>query len=419
MNINIGSFLKKVFVPIIIQATIITHCFSQSDTIWTKTYGGNEIDWCYSGNQTTDGGYILIGWTYSYGAGDRDAWLIKTDSEGDTTWTKTYGGSERDVGYSVQQTTDGGYIISGSTYSYGIGWSDVWLIKTNSEGETTWTKTYDESRGEGRSVKQTSDGGFIIIGSGDWLIKTDSLGDTLWTRNYNIWEGNDIQLISEGGYIITGITGDSLGGSDSNVALLRIDAEGDTLWSKAYGGSYDDNGRSVQQTNDGGFLIVGTSQYSLMTNALILRTDLNGDSLWSSTSDNFGWAYSVRQTTDEGFIIAGVLNSDVWLLKLSQDTINIDVDNDIHIPITHVLKQNYPNPFNPTTKISFELRYSEYVDISIYNIDGDFVERIVNNRLNAGVHFVDWDASNVSSGVYFYRIKTNSFTKTKKCLVIK
>ena len=110
------------------------------DTIWTKTFGGSDDDGCYSGQSTKDEGYIITGYTRSFGSSERDVWLIKTNSFGDTLWTKTFGGSNDDIGYSVQQTTDGGYIITGNTLSFGAGSNDVLLIKTDSSSNIQWTK---------------------------------------------------------------------------------------------------------------------------------------------------------------------------------------------------------------------------------------------------------------------------------------
>jgi ABC-type cobalt transport system substrate-binding protein len=118
------------------------------DTLWTKTFGGSNDDYGRSVQQTTDGGYVIGGYTSSYGNGSADVWLIKTDADGDTLWTQTYGGSNGDAGYSVQQTTDGGYVIGGYTSSYGNGSGDVWLIKTDSNGDSLWTKTFGGSDGD-------------------------------------------------------------------------------------------------------------------------------------------------------------------------------------------------------------------------------------------------------------------------------
>jgi len=152
-----------------------------AEAAWSKTFGGSDFDSAASVQQTSDGGYIIAGGTLSYGAGMDDVWLIKTDSSGDVAWNKTFGGSDYDYGSSVQQTSEGGYIIAGFTSSYGAGRRDVWLIKTDSSGDAAWNKTFGGSDHDtARSVRQTSDGGYIIAGdtvsygAGDrdiWLIK--------------------------------------------------------------------------------------------------------------------------------------------------------------------------------------------------------------------------------------------------------
>ena len=181
--------MHKIILTILLFVFWAVPAFAQ-ETLWSRTYGdgGSEADYSRSVQQTTDGGYIVAGDTWSFGAGGYDVLLIKTNSTGDTLWSRTYGGSSNDEGYSVQQTTDGGYIVAGCTNSFGAGIYDVYLIKTNSTGDIVWTRTYGGTKwDEGFSVQQIP-GGYIVaggtnsFGAGDWdvyLIKTNSIGGTL------------------------------------------------------------------------------------------------------------------------------------------------------------------------------------------------------------------------------------------------
>ena len=331
---------------------------SYGDTLWTKTFGGEGWEQGHSVQQTTDGGYIITGSTNSYGSGDFDVYLIKTDSNGDTSWTKTFGGEYNDEGWSVQQTTDGGYIITGSFNSFGSTSNDVYLIKTNEEGATLWTEIFGGGgNDQGYSVQQTTDGGYIIAGNTNsfgagntdiYLIKTDSNGDSLWSETYggNGWDmGYSIQQTTDGGYIITGYT-NSYSPGDFDVYLVKTDNNGNLLWDKVYVDYFDDIGYSVQQTTDGGYIITGlntyrTYDYHEYENVYLIKTDSNGDALWTKLlggGDN-DVGYSIQQTTDGGYIITGYSQTsgigngskDVCLIKTDENGI-ITFTTEIPVP---------------------------------------------------------------------------------------
>jgi hypothetical protein len=233
---------------------------SNGDTVWTKNYIGNHGT---SVKQTADGGYIVTGRGYN------GVCLIKTNQMGDTLWTKVFGDTG-DYGNSVQQTLDDGYIIAGKTESFGADSVDVLLLKTNANGDTVWIKTFGEGGiDRGHSVQQTNDGGYIITGytesfgngnSDVWLIKTNSMGDTLWTKTFggSIDDyGNSVQQTADGGYIITGVT--DYAPPLSDLWIIRTDAKGDTLWTKTMLGSGYYEGTFIQKTVDGGYIITGTN----------------------------------------------------------------------------------------------------------------------------------------------------------------
>ncbi len=288
------------------------------NTLWTKTFGNDSGG--YSVKQTIDGGYIIAGRIKSSNNGDKQAYLVKTDNNGDTIWTSEIGGESYEVAYSVQQTLDDGYIITGSTSSFGNGSSYVYIVKIHNNGDTLWTKAYGgENSDYGNSIQHTNDGGYIITGSTSsfgngysdvYVLKTDNNGDTLWTRTYGGEKtdfGNSIQQTNDGGYIIAGVTNSFTGNWVKEMYLIRTDNTGDTLWTKTFG--HGSGGSSVKQTNDGGYIIAGYTLYGNEYSFVkLIKTDSNGDILWEKTfgnkdTESGGW--SVQQTNDGGYIIAG------------------------------------------------------------------------------------------------------------------
>ncbi len=316
---------------------------------WRKTLGGTDVEGASAVQQTADGGFILAGYTKSYGAGSKDFWLVKTYSNGTAEWNRAFGGTDGEGARAVQQTADGGFILAGSTVSYGAGSTDVWLVKTDSDGTEEWNRTFGGTGYEvARSVQQTTDGGFILAGwigshgvgyDEAWLVKTDSNGTEEWNRTFRgtyYDRAHSVQQTTDGGFILAGWT-ESYGTGSADFWLVKTDSDGKEDWNKTFGGTNWDEAHSVQQTTDGGFILAGSvdSYGAGSTDAWLVKTDSNGTAEWTKT---FGGtqgdsAFSVRQTTDGGFILAGGTTSygagmgDFWLIKLKGEPKELLVHN--------------------------------------------------------------------------------------------
>jgi len=303
------KLMKKIILIIIVFAFI--GLSAEGQQIFQKLLGS----WggAYSGQQTMDGGYILAGvWNIdSVVSGNQNAYLIKTNDNGNIVWTKTYGTPNLDLAWDVQQTSDSGYIFTGAInlYNSGPGVSGMYLIKTNSIGDTIWTKCYGGR--QAYSVRQTNDGGYIVGGykSGMYIVKTNSFGDTTWTRSFGAATGSCelvcVRQTTDGGYVLLGYS-NSFGGS--NVYLVKTNSNGNLLWSKIYGGrTSNSSGFALEQTNDGGYIITGITNFDVY----LIKTDSIGSTQWSKSyiglTNDYG--ESVKQTTDGGYIICGYTDS--------------------------------------------------------------------------------------------------------------
>jgi type IX secretion system substrate protein len=450
---------------------------SIGDTLWTRTFGGSGADFSWCTQQTLDGGFIISG---SYDAGDDDVYLIKTDASGNLTWNKTYGGQGDDWGYSIQQTSDSGYIITGYTSSFATGSVNVYLIKTDSNGNSLWTKTLGGSANDGaRCVKQTADGGYIIAGSTGsfgigsrnvYLIKTDNNGNPLWSKTFGgsgIDEAFSVSQTIDGGYIIAGST-DGFGSGGSDVYLIKTDSNGDTLWTKTFGAIDGDYGQSVQQTFDGGYIITGWTYNfgSGIWNMYLIKTDTIGNLEWTKViSAIIASGHSIQQTTDGGYIIAGSGSSlgpghdDFYLIKTdslgnsgcndgSTTTIVITPPTQVSNPATIVTSPGtivgtptsspysggvvttlclnvgineiatnnlfliQPNPATDNFTISFEKMILNG-NVIILNIFGEnvFAESIFNEYQK------EINLKNIAGGIYFVKVFNGEKSYCKKLIV--
>ena len=303
---------------------------------WSKAYGETGNDLAFSVVETVDGGYAIAGQTYSY-ASDYDFWLVKTDANGNAQWDKTYEGAGYDVAYSLVATSDGGYALAGTTLNY-VGVGDFWLVKTDANGNEQWNKTYGGTyTDEAYSLVETSDGGYALTGyttsfgagSEDfWLVKTDMAGNMEWNKTYGgtgYDESHSLIQTADGGYAIAGST-QSYGGGD--FWFVKADANGNEQWNKTYGGTMAEAAFSIIQTIDGGYALTGvTFSYGAGSkDAWLVRTDANGNAQWNKTygGTDFDGAYSLVETSDGGYALAGYTayytDYNAWLVKTAVDT---------------------------------------------------------------------------------------------------
>jgi hypothetical protein len=292
---------------------------ADGEPVWGRTCGGAGDEMLSCIRRTSDGGYVVAGITSSLGAGGNDALLMKFDSDGNQLWTCTYGGPGMEYAQKVQQTSDGGFIVVGGTQSSGGGSWDAWLVKADAAGNEVWSRTFGGAGSDGaRGVQQLADGGYIVVGdtasSGAgaediWLCRTDAQGNELWSRTFGgsaldwAW---DIQTTGDGGYIIAGYTASC--GSPDRALLLRTDGEGDQVFCRTFGGAGVGDGIAVLQTSDGGFIVAGGMNYDLW----LLTTDGEGNGLSSLTlggPDALDMAAAVLLAPDGGCVAAGSTGS--------------------------------------------------------------------------------------------------------------
>ncbi|WBV61943.1 T9SS type A sorting domain-containing protein [Chryseobacterium camelliae] len=353
---------------------------SQAPAIeWQRTYGGTSADTHMDVQQTSDGGYIHIGASISNNGdvtgnhGNVDIWVVKTNASGDILWQKSLGGTSYDQGSSIRQTSDGGYILAGTSNSNNgdvtgnNGNKDYWVVKLNATGNIQWQKNYGGNNDDiATSIRPTSEGGYIVTGyksmapptmvGGDrkyWVVKLDSSGNIQWQNTYggeNWEEAYSIEQTTDGGYIVAGYSSSlytyvigNHGAED--YWIIKINAAGALEWQKSLGGTSSEKARAIKQAQDGGYFVVG---HSFSNNGdvtgnngdkdyWVVKLSATGNIIWQKSLGTSLWeeAVGVDSTLDGGCVVTGYAhtpkdgspnNIDYWVLKLNSSG-NIEWQN--------------------------------------------------------------------------------------------
>jgi regulation of enolase protein 1 (concanavalin A-like superfamily) len=325
----------RVFFVFLVVCLVSTFCLPfvrASSELWSQVHGSGVA---YSLASTSDGGFVLAGFAVSLENMDSSMILIKTNSNGELEWNKTFGGTGPETANCVIETFDGGFAVGGDTFSFGAGGSDFFLVKTYSTGNVEWNQTFGGTGGESvQSLIQATDGGFVLTGGTTsnsesidvWLVKTDSAGNMIWNKRFGGAETEltySLTATADGGYALCGITG-SIAEGASDFLLIKTDADGNQEWIKTYHGEKSDSAFALVEASDGGFVLVGSTNFSLesKSDVLLIKTDSSGNLQWKKTYGGEGSdsVHSLVETGD-GYTLGGFTQStgagknDFWLIK--------------------------------------------------------------------------------------------------------
>ncbi|UOK41500.1 MULTISPECIES: T9SS type A sorting domain-containing protein [Flavobacterium] len=424
---------------------------------WKRTLGGSGLDNINSIQQTLDGGYILAGSTNSSDGditsnqGGYDCWVIKLNSSGTIVWKKTFGGTGWESVLSIQQTSDGGYIFAGYSGSANgdvasvYAGTNFWVVKLDAAGTILWQKTFG---GNGQdyawSIQQTTDGGYIVAGEtnstdGDitsnvvnydgWIVKLNANGIMQWQRTLGGDNADSIYCIrqtSDGGFIL-------VGNSYGNIYIHKLNANGIPQWYEIAGGTGADIPYDIQQTVDGGYIVAGVTSSTdgdVTENHggydyWIVKFDASGGILWQKTLGGSGddRAFAIQKISDGGYIIAGMSNStngditeyhgdyDYWIVKLTSEQL---ATNDFQQENSFII---YHNPISNLATISLSLSQPENVSIHLFDLNGRFIKSLFDGDLDFGKKSIDMNTSHLTSGIYLIQIKIGRHYKTQKLIV--
>jgi uncharacterized delta-60 repeat protein len=419
------------------------------DSTWSYTFDGINADVAQCAIATADGGFAVAGYTNSLGAGSSDFLLLKFAADNRLEFLRAYGGAQSERCYSVVQTADGGYALAGSTASYGAGGQDFWLVRLDVNGDTLWTRTYGGAFFDGcqggnshdgcQDIIVTRDGNFVLAGwtssfqaqmADGLILKVSQLGDSIW--NYSIGgEGHDslfsVAELSDGQLVFAGYSRASLTSSRDFWAYGATD-RGVLQWSQTFGGAHDQECRAVGVRPGDELLFAGYTDRSGDGNrdAWLVETAPWGDSLWTAcigTPDDDDDCRALALQPDGGGFMVGTTYStgnagDIWVVRLLPDS-QLAVAPARPTPQNHALVYNYPNPFNAATTIAYELPEASDVSLSIYNLNGETVQAVEFKQQTAGKHEFMFDGHQLASGLYFVQLRGRNYSASAKMILLK
>jgi len=425
---------------------------SQGYMTWMKCFAIELVEEGFSVQQTFDGGYIiggralLITGPNPYTDNQSEIWLLKTDVNGDTVWTNTYGGNGHDYCTWVEQTSDSGYILTG-TMNSGRSYppncfleytqsatEHAFLMKTDHLGEVTWTKTFQVGSYDS-CVLQTADGGYVLAGmvvSNDqpdiYLVKTDSMGDTLWTqtigRSDSLEFARAVREMSDG-YVIAGHIGPMPVASVDGL-VVKTDFSGQVLWMNNYDVSLSDVVNSIVPAPGGGYVAAGNAncQWHIHNgNMWVFGINSEGNMLWQRIYDIAlnDYVWSCTKTLDSCYVVTGLLGygfgGDLWLAK-------IGLEEGVGENSARSVRQNsiriHPNPFHESTTISYVVAQPDLVDLEIYDMLGRRVCTLVREFKDAGNYSTNFEAENLPNGIYYCNVRVGANNlETKRMLLVR
>ncbi len=434
---------------------------SNGSLLWQQSLGGAGDDVANSIKQTPDGGYIVAGYSTSHNFdvsgnhGGEDYWIVRLDGNGKIIWQKSFGGTKNERAYSIELTTDGGYVIAGASTSndgdvtkhHGDTTNtDYWIIKIDRDGNLRWQKSLGGFNNDvAYSIRQTADRGFIIAGSSYsvdtigaditfshgtvdfWVVKLDSMGVLKWQRSYGgsqFDEAYSIDLTSDGGYIAAGYT-TSVNGDvtknfgQSDVWIIKLDSIGNLMWQKSAGGSDIDGGLSIKQTFDRGYILAGSTVSNDDevhgnhggNDYWVLKLDSTGNLQWQKTLGGPGeeFALSIIQTADSGYVVAGSSDfdggdvngnhnhEDFWIVKLGSKEMNTVIPS----KNPSYTFTNFPNPFSDKTTLVLPESIKGKSFLFLYNLLGEELRRIT---IPEKTNRIVIEREGLTNGVFVYRL---------------